>query len=114
MSFYFLETYRVGNFFPENLENATRRSLFINFSFLKKYFIYLFLAVLGLHCCVGFSLSCEEQGLLSSCSAQVSRCSGFSCCRAQASVVAARGLRSCGSWALEQELNSCGARASFL
>ena len=42
MSFYFLETYRVGNFFPENLENATRRILFINFSFLKKYF-YLFI-----------------------------------------------------------------------
>ena len=30
---------------------------------------------------------------------------------AQASVVVARGLSSCGSWALERRLSSCGARA---
>ena len=29
----------------------------------------------------------------------------------QASVVVARGLSSCGSWALERRLSSCGARA---
>ena len=29
----------------------------------------------------------------------------------QASVVAAQGLSSCGSWALEHRLNSCGAQA---
>ena len=31
--------------------------------------------------------------------------------RAQASVVAACGLSSCGMWALERRLSSCGARA---
>ena len=41
---------------------------------------------------------------------------GFSCCGAwalgaQASVVAARRLSSCVSWALERRLSSCGARA---
>ena len=28
-------------------------------------FAYLFLAMLGLHCCVGIFSSCKEQGLLS-------------------------------------------------
>ena len=42
--------------------------------------------------------------------------SGFSCCGAralgaQASGVVARGLSSCGSWALERRLSSCGVRA---
>ena len=37
----------------------------------------LFLAVLGFHCCA-------EQGQLSNCSARVSYCGGFSCCRAWA------------------------------
>ena len=39
--------------------------------------INLFLAVLGLHCCVGSSRG--EPGLPPSCSAQASRSSGFSC-----------------------------------
>ena len=43
------------------------------------------------------------------CSEQASPCGGFSCCGAQAlgtwaSVVAACGLNSCGSWALERGL----------
>ena len=46
--------------------------------------------------------SCSERGLLSSCSAQISHCSGFSRCRAwapgtQASVVAAHGFSRAGS-----------------
>ena len=50
------------------------------------------------------------------CGAQASHCRGFSCCGAQAlgaqaSVVVARGLSSCGSRALERRLSSCGARA---
>ena len=40
--------------------------------------IHLFLAVPGLHCCMGFSLV-VVRGILSSCSAQSSYCSGFSC-----------------------------------
>ena len=50
------------------------------------------------------------------CGARASHCSGFSCCRAWAlgawaSAVVARGLSSCGSWALERRLSSCGAWA---
>ena len=40
-------------------------------------FIYLFLAMLRLHCCAAFS-RCSEQGLPSSCSAQASHCIGAS------------------------------------
>ena len=40
--------------------------------------MYLFLTVLGLHCCTQAFSSCGEQGLLSSCGARASRCSGFS------------------------------------
>ena len=35
---------------------------FLIFLFFKKLFIYLFLAVLGLHCCVGFSLVAVSKG----------------------------------------------------
>ena len=50
------------------------------------------------------------------CGAWASHCGGFSCCRVQApgtwaSVVAARGLSSCGSRGLECRLSSCGTRA---
>ena len=53
------------------------------------------------------------------CGARASHCGGFSCCRAralgtQASVIAARGLSSCGLRALECRLSSCGARAQLL
>ena len=53
------------------------------------------------------------------CGARAAHCGGFSCCRAralgvQASVVVARGLSSCGLWALERRLSSCGARALLL
>ena len=62
-------------------------------------FIYLFLAALGLRC-----------------GAWASHCSGLSYCGAralgaQASVVVAHGLSSCGLWALECRLSSCGALA---
>ena len=43
-----------------------------------------------------------------------SRHVGFSSCSTRASVVAARGLSSCGSRALERRLSSCGARALLL
>ena len=44
------------------------------------------------------------------------RCAGFSCCGvwalgAQASVVVAHGLSSCGLRALERRLSSCGVQA---
>ena len=55
----------------------------------------------------------------SSLGAQASHCGGFSCCGAQAlgmwpSVVVARGLSSCGSWALERRLSTCAAQAQLL
>ena len=39
--------------------------------------IYLFLAVLGLHCYIGFSSSSRKQGQLSSCAVQASHCCDF-------------------------------------
>ena len=81
--------------------------------------MYLFLAVLGPHCCSLAFSSCGERGLLYRCGAWASHCGGFSCCGAQAlgtwaSVVSARGLSSCGSQALEHRLSSCGAWAYLL
>ena len=46
------------------------------------------LAPLGLHCCVWAFTSCGKQGLLSSCGAQASHCSAFSCCLAVSRCVA--------------------------
>ena len=82
------------------------------------YFIYLFLAVLGLRCCVGF-LQLRRMGATLLCGAWASHCSGFSChgaraLGARASVVVARRLSSCGLWALECRLSSCGAWAQLL
>ena len=70
--------------------------------------LFIYLAVLGLHCCPGFSLAVASGG----CSLAVvpglliwwrlllwnpgSR---------------ALGLRSCSSWALEHKLSSCGTQA---
>ena len=43
---------------------------FLSLFFLNKCVLfYLFLAVLGLHCCVSFFSSCSKQGLFSSCDA---------------------------------------------
>ena len=80
MSFYFLLLFRL---------------CFIIFSFeMLKYFflmIYLFLATLGLHCCMWAFTSCGGWELLCSCGAQVSHCraralecTGFSCCSSRA------------------------------
>ena len=73
-------------------------------SFFFNTFICLFycLAVLGFHCCMQAFSSCVKQGLLSSCSARASHCSGFSCWGAlalgsQALAVGSCGLSSCGS-----------------
>ena len=62
---------------------------------------------------VGF-LYLRRAGATLRCDAQASHCGGFSCCRAwalgaRASVVAAHGLSSCGSRALECRLSSWGA-----
>ena len=65
--------------------------------------VCLFLAVLGLHCCMrGFSIAMS--GGYSRCSVLASHLGGFSCGGAQAlgsraSVVVVHGLSSFGSWA---------------
>ena len=51
----------------------------------------------------GLLSSCRARRLLSSCSARVSHCGGFSCCRAQA---LGRGLGTCSSLALEHRCSS--------
>ena len=72
---------------------------------------FLFLAALGLRFCTWAFSSCREQGATLRCGAPASHCGGFSCCvaralGAQALVVVARGLSSCGSRALERKLSS--------
>ena len=63
----------------------------------KTLFIYLFLAMLGLHSCVGFSVVVNG---------------GFSCCRAWA--VVCKGFSRCISRALEHGLRSCSVQAQLL
>ena len=73
-------------------------SSFCHLFFLKKkknFFFCLFLAVLGLRCCTRAFSSCGERGLLLL-QSMGSKHTGFS---------------SCGTWALEHRLSSCGARA---
>ena len=88
------------------------------------YFInlFMFLAALGLHCCMqalvaasrGYSgLRCAGFSLwwLLLLWIMGSRRAGFSSCGTWASVIVACGLSSRGSRALERRLSSCGARA---
>ena len=74
--------------------------------------------MLGLHCCAWVFSSCGSRALpflavLGLLIAVASRCRARAL-GMSASVVVARGLSSCGSWALEHRLSSCGARASLL
>ena len=80
------------------------------------FFIYLFLAALGLCCCVQAFSSCSERGLLFVAVHRLLFVVAFLCCGAralgtQASVVVAHRLSSCGLRALEHRLSSCGTRA---
>ena len=86
---------------PSQAETLCSFLFFLNY--------YLFLAVLGLGCCVQAFSSGSEQELLSSCNAQAFHCGEFSCCRAQAvgewvSVVTVHKL-SCpiGAWYLNSQ-----------
>ena len=90
-----------------------------NHSYIYFLNLFLFLAVLGLRCCVWAFLQLQRAGATLRCSARASHCGGFTCCGAralgaQASVAVARGISSCGSWALECRLSSCDARAQLL
>ena len=71
--FFCLPCTRLGNLPPSGMKALHHPSWdWIGGSFLFKKVIYLFicLAVLGLPCCVGFSLVAESGGLLSSCGTQ--------------------------------------------
>ena len=70
-----------------------------------RFWVFIFLAVLGLHCCVLASPSCAKWGLLSSCGAQASHRSGFSSCRAQSRCPA---FNSCGTCIQFSCLAACG------
>ena len=66
----------------------------IGYYFFKSFFSYftyflknLFLALLGLCCCAGFSLAADSGGHLSSCSTQASHCGDCSGCGALGSRV---------------------------
>ena len=80
-------------------------------------FIYLFLAELGLRCWARAFSSCGERGLLfiavhGLLIAVASLCCGAQALGVWASVVAARGLSSCSTWALEwTDFSSCGTWA---
>ena len=86
-------------------------------NFLKiNLFIYLLLAALGLCCCAWAFSSCSKRGLFFAAVHGLLMAVASLCCRAWAlgawvSVVVARGLSSCGLWALGLRLSSCGARA---
>ena len=88
----------------QNIESVLSSSSFLQLftfhfcihCFFSLIFIYLFMAALGLCCCMRAFSSCGKWDLLSSYSARASHCGGF-CCRAWAlghvgSVVAAPGL----------------------
>ena len=70
--------------------------------------IILLLAVLGLRCCVGFSLVAVSRGYSLVAVRRFLICCGFSCCRTQAighAGFSSSGLSSWGSWALEHRLS---------
>ena len=84
--------------------------------FKKKLFIYLFMAALGLRCCMRAFSSRSERGLLFVAVCGLLTAVACLCCGARvlgtwASVVVAHGLSSCSSWALERGLSSCGTQA---
>ena len=88
-------------------------SFFLNIYLFMYVFMYLFMAMLGLPCCAqalvavsgGATLPCGVRALVA-----VASC-GARALGAQASVVAAHSLSSCGTRALKHRLSSCGARA---
>ena len=72
-----------------------------------KIYIYLFLTVPGLHCCMQSFFICREWDLLSPCGARASHCSDFSCWVTHA--LGHAGISSCGLWAPGHKFNSYDA-----
>ena len=65
--------------------------------------------MLGLHCCVGFSLAAVSGGYSLAVVCQLVIRRGFSCCRAHA--LGHAGFSSCSTQTLDHKLNNCGTRA---
>ena len=88
-------------------------------TFLQIILLFLFLALLGLHCCSGFSLvACGGGGggtysLVAMCGLliAVTFLVEQRLWDAWVSVAMVRRLNSCGFWTLEHRLNSCGTWA---
>ena len=74
--------------------------------------MYLFLAVLSLHCCTGFSLVAASGGpsLVAVRRLLIAVASPFS----EHGLQGSTGFSSCGSWALEHKFSSCGPQALLL
>ena len=101
-------------------------SLFLLLYIFLILFVLFFLALLGLCCCMGWFIFSALFSLVaasrSSSPAAVHRfliavaslVAEHGLYGVQASVVAACGLSSCGSWSLEHRLNSCGTHISLL
>ena len=94
----------------------------VNFCFFIFLIIYLFLALLGLCCCLGFSIVVTGRGysLVAVCRFLTlslsfffgGRGGGLSCCKKWA--VGCVGFTACGFWTLEHWFNSCGIQALLL
>ena len=70
--------------------------------------VCVYLAVMGLLCCLGIS-RWQRAGLLSGCGVWASNCSGFSCGGAQA--FGRAGFSSRGTWAQDLPLEGPGSQA---
>ena len=82
---------------------STHLTSLISFFFLNLFIYFIFVCVGSSLLHTGF-LQLRRAGATLRCGARASHCGGFSCCGARAlgvwaSVVAAHGLSSCGSWA---------------
>ena len=73
------------------------------FSFCSFFSFYLLLAVLDLCCCLGFTLLVVSRGY-----SLVAACGLFIAAAPLVAEHGHMGFSSCGSWALEHRLNSCG------
>ena len=106
----FLRPYSQLEYFPFLKNNLKKKKIII-------LLICLFLVVLGLCCCAGISLVVMSKDCCLLWFLLIAVAFLLVECRFQdmwASVVAACGLRSCGSWAPKYRLNSCGTQAQFL
>ena len=90
---------------PSNVQEILHAYTFFKFF----HYIYLFLALLGLRCCLGFS---PVSGAALQLRPLCFNCGGSSFCRPQA--LGLTGFSSCGSQALEHRLSGCGAQAQVL